>query len=142
MWISTRRFCARPWSVSLLAIGRSWPCPFEVMRPASTPWLARYSRTVAARRNEPHGGLIGDPVPDVGADRDRFESRALREVGSNEAVENQLVRRQGELVILNRALLCAREERTREDRASCQRWNQLCSTHENDLHIVIDLNGD
>ena len=41
MVISTRRFCARPDSVSLLAIGRVSPAPVMIMRCCMTPRLER-----------------------------------------------------------------------------------------------------
>src|SRR6185369_11793579 len=36
--ISTRRFCARPSAVALLAIGDDFPFPTEWIRSAGTPW--------------------------------------------------------------------------------------------------------
>jgi len=39
--IVTRRFCARPSSVALSAIGLASPMPIALMRPGATPWAAR-----------------------------------------------------------------------------------------------------
>jgi len=49
---STRRFLARPSSVSLLAAGFVNPKPFIVSRLASTPLLMKYSMTALARLSE------------------------------------------------------------------------------------------
>jgi toxin ParE1/3/4 len=50
--ISTRRFCARPSSVSLLATGSLLPFPTTSTMPASMPSLTMKSLTASARRTD------------------------------------------------------------------------------------------
>ena len=46
---ATRRFCARPASVSFEATGRFWPYPTALRRERATPLSARYAITASAR---------------------------------------------------------------------------------------------
>jgi hypothetical protein len=52
MWNSTRRFAARPSSVSLLSTGRSEPWPSAARTPSGTPCSTSQRTTLSARRCE------------------------------------------------------------------------------------------
>ena len=62
---STRRFCALPATVPLLAIGRSRPMPSTSICSCLTPRPCRTSRTAFARRSESSSLCATDPVESV-----------------------------------------------------------------------------
>src|SRR5512135_2569403 len=49
---STRRFCARPAAIALVATGLDGPYPCATIRDGATPLRARYARTAAARADD------------------------------------------------------------------------------------------
>jgi hypothetical protein len=52
--ISTRRFCALPSAVLLLAIGFAGPMPVVRMRLAATPWVISALATLSALLRQTH----------------------------------------------------------------------------------------
>src|SRR5205807_6789295 len=59
---STRRFCARPAAVVLVAIGFAAPYTFATIRPGATPLLPRYARTASARACDSLRLVASDPA--------------------------------------------------------------------------------
>ncbi len=65
MWISTRRFCSRPSSVSLSPTGRSTPTPTAVSRVAAMPRDTSAATTASARCCERRWLAAASPAESV-----------------------------------------------------------------------------